>query len=73
MSAVSDEDAIDMARRLALERGVFAGISSGANVYASMKIAQRMKKGKIVTIIPDSGMRYLSTDLIKTRDASCCG
>jgi len=61
--AVSDQDAMAMARRLAKEEGVMAGISSGANVWACLKIAKNMKKGKIVTLIPDCALRYLSTEL----------
>ena len=62
---VSNEDAADTARRLALEEGIFAGISSGANVYAALKIASRKEnKGKlIVVIICDLGDRYISTGL----------
>lgn len=63
---VSDEDAIEMARRLAREEGIFAGISSGANVRAALDIARTLPEGsRIVTLIPDSGMRYLSTDLCR--------
>lgn len=61
--AVSDEDAMATARRLAREEGVMAGISSGANVFACLKIAKDMKKGRIVTLIPDCALRYLSTEL----------
>ncbi|MCX7927361.1 MAG: cysteine synthase A [Candidatus Omnitrophica bacterium] len=55
----------DMARRLAREEGIVAGISSGANVWAALQLAQRPENYKkmIVTIICDSGERYLSTDL----------
>jgi cysteine synthase len=61
--AVSDEDAMATARRLAKEEGILAGISSGANVWAALKVAKKMKKGKIVTLIPDCALRYLSTEL----------
>ena len=63
--AVSDEDAFDTARLLAKTEGVFAGISSGAILYAATKIAQREEnKGKrIVAIVCDTGERYLSTTL----------
>jgi cysteine synthase A len=61
--AVSDEDAMAMARRLAREEGVLAGISSGANVWACLKVAKKMKKGRIVTLIPDCALRYMSTEL----------
>lgn len=62
---VTKEDAYDTARLLAKTEGVFAGISSGAALYAASIIAKRKEnKGKrIVVIIPDTGERYLSTDL----------
>jgi cysteine synthase len=55
---VSDEEAIDAARRLAREEGIFAGFSSGANIAAALRL-----KCTVVTIINDSGLKYLSTDL----------
>ncbi len=61
--AVTDEDAIAMSRRMAREEGILAGISSGANVWASLKIAEKMEKGRIVTLIPDCSLRYMSTEL----------
>ena len=59
----SNEDAATVARSLALEEGILAGISSGANVWAALEVAQRPEsKGKmIVVIVPDTGERYLST------------
>ncbi len=62
---VSNEDAFDTARRLALEEGILAGISTGANVWAALQVARRPEnKGKlIVTIGCDTGERYLSTPL----------
>ena len=60
---VTDDAAWEMARRLAREEGIFAGISSGANTYAALQIAARPENaGKtIVVILPDTGERYLST------------
>jgi cysteine synthase A len=60
---VTDEDAGAIARRLAKEEGIFAGISSGAAVWAAIEVARRPEsKGKtIVTILPSTGERYLST------------
>jgi len=60
---VKNEDAGEVARRLAREEGMVAGISSGANVWAAMQVAARPENdGKIiVTVIPDTGERYLST------------
>jgi cysteine synthase A len=62
---VEDEEAKEFARRLAKEEGVLAGVSSGAAVYAAYKVAKRKEnKGKrIVVILPDTGERYLTTDL----------
>jgi len=61
---VSDQGAITMARRLAREEGVFAGFSSGANVAAAMQLLEGELKGAtIVTMMCDSGLKYLSTDL----------
>ena len=66
---VSTLEAQQMARRLAREEGIFAGVSSGANVVAALRIAARLGQGATVaTIICDSGLRYLSTDVY--RDAA---
>jgi len=65
---VENEAAFDTARRLAIEEGILCGMSSGANVYAALQIAKRPdNKGKtIVTIICDTGERYLSTTLFSS-------
>jgi len=62
---VSNEDAIATAKMLACQEGLLVGISAGANVYATMQIAKREEfKGKtLVTILCDTGERYLSTEL----------
>ena len=62
---VSDKDAIETAKMLAKEEGLLVGISSGANVWATMQVASRKEfQGKIlVTILCDTGERYLSTEL----------
>jgi len=66
IETVRDSDAIAMARRLAGEEGVLCGISSGANVVAALRSGRRLGKGgRVVTLIPDTGMRYFSTDLFK--------
>ena len=58
---VSDEDAKATSARLASEEGLLAGISAGANVFAALQVAQRLGQGKVVvTILPDTGERYLS-------------
>ncbi len=61
---VSDEQAFETSRKLAVEEGIFVGISSGAAVSAALRIAERIDKDKrILVIAPDSGERYLSTDI----------
>jgi len=62
---VSNDDAFAIARRLAKEEGILAGISSGANVWAAIEVAKRPEnKGKtIVTVACSTGERYLSTAL----------
>lgn len=61
---ISDEDAFKYARELARDEGILAGISSGANLAAAIKIAKKLGKGKtVVTVLPDTGERYLSTNL----------
>ena len=68
---VTDEDAIDTARRLARLEGIFAGVSSGAAMWAALSVARRDESaGKtLVVILPDTGERYFSTDLWEVDDA----
>ena len=61
---VNSNDALDMTRRLIKEEALMVGVSSGANVFAALEVAQRSGEGKtIVTILPDRGERYLSMNL----------
>jgi cysteine synthase A len=61
---VRDEEAMEITRLLAKEEGIFAGFSSGANVFAAMQLLKTICKGKtIAVLLPDSGLKYLSTDL----------
>src|SRR5690606_6883168 len=63
---VADEEALETARLLGTKEGVFCGISSGANVYAALMVARKLGPGrKVVTVLPDTGERYLSTALFK--------
>jgi cysteine synthase len=63
---VNTEEVHAMARRLAREEAIFAGGSTGANVVAALRVAARLGPGSTVaTIIVDSGLRYLSTDVFK--------
>ncbi len=65
---VSTADAKEMARRLAREEGVFAGTSSGANVVAAIRVGRRLGPGAtVVTLMADSGLKYLNTDVYKQR------
>jgi len=64
IQTVSTEEARAMARRLAKEEAIFAGPSTGANLVAALRIAERLgKDATVVTIAVDSGLRYASTDL----------
>ncbi len=66
--AVRTDDAEDMARRLAREEALFAGTSSGANVVAAIQVAERLgPDAKVVTLMVDSGLKYLSTDVYRSR------
>ncbi len=63
---VKDEEAFEMARRLAREEGIFVGMSSGAAMAAAVKIAEEREDGIVVVVLPDGGDRYLSTNLFTT-------
>jgi cysteine synthase len=66
IEAVPTADAKEMARRLAREEALFAGTSSGANVIAAMRVAERLgPEARVVTLMCDSGLKYLSTDVYR--------
>jgi len=66
IEAVSSVEARAMTRRLAREESIFGGTSSGANVVAALRVAERLGPGRrVVTLICDSGLKYLSTDLYR--------
>lgn len=66
IEAVRTEDAKAMTRRLAREEGLFAGTSSGANVVAAIRVAERLgPDATVVTLLPDSGLKYLDTDVYR--------
>jgi len=60
---VSESEAVDMAKRLAKEEGIFAGMSSGGAAAAALRLAGQLDKGVIVCVVCDRGDRYLSSDL----------
>ncbi|WP_103863991.1 cysteine synthase CysM [Aquimarina sp. I32.4] len=62
---VSQEEATTMAKRLAIEEGIFCGMSSGGAVAAALKLSKNLKNGVLVAIICDRGDRYLSSDLFE--------
>lgn len=65
---VTNEEAIATARELALTEGIFAGISSGAAAHVARRMAHNNPQKQVVTILPDTAERYLSTDLFKLED-----
>lgn len=65
---VKTDDAKEMARRIAREEAIFAGTSSGANIIAAIRVAERLgPKAKVVTLMVDSGLKYLSTDVYRRK------
>jgi len=68
---VNDDEAFTTTRHLALQEGVFAGMSSGAAVFGALTMAKRIEHGTIVVILPDRGDRYLSTALFTSVCAKC--
>lgn len=68
---VSNEDAYETSRRIIREEGILCGISSGANLFAALKTAGELGKGKkVVVVFPDSGERYLSTRLFHSEEGT---
>lgn len=63
---VTDTEAIETSKRLIGEEGILCGISSGTNVAAALRLAKKLGKGKtVVTVLPDTGERYFSTELFE--------
>lgn len=68
VQAATTEEAMEMCRRLAREEGIFVGTSSGLNVIAALRVARRLgPDATVATIMIDSGLRYMSTDLFSPR------
>lgn len=65
---ILDEDAFEMSRRLAREEGLLVGMSSGAAMFVALQKAREMEEGLIVVVFPDSGERYLSTELFAVKE-----
>jgi cysteine synthase B len=68
---IEDEEAYQISRGLATREGLFVGMSSGAAVAGALRIAKDMDRGTIVTVLPDKGDRYLSTNLFRSFCAKC--
>ncbi len=67
-----DDEAFDATRELALQEGLFCGISSGAAMWGAIEVAKDMPRGStIVVIFPDRGDRYLSTEVFRSVCALC--
>ncbi|MBO7738997.1 MAG: pyridoxal-phosphate dependent enzyme, partial [Oscillospiraceae bacterium] len=66
IAIVTDDEAINTTKRLIREEGILCGISSGTNVAAAMRMAAKLGEGKtVVTVLPDTGERYFSTQLFE--------
>jgi len=68
---VDDDPAFETTRRLAVEEGLFVGMSSGAAVAGAIQLARRLSSGTIVALLPDRGDRYLSTSLFRSTCGAC--
>jgi cysteine synthase B len=68
---IEDDVAYETARQLAVTMGIFVGMSSGAAAAGAVRIAGEIDTGTIVTILPDRGDRYLSTNLFRSQCADC--
>jgi cysteine synthase B len=68
---VSDDEAFEATRQLALKEGLFVGMSSGAAIVGALKIAKSIESGCVVAVFPDRGDRYLSTNLFKSICSKC--
>jgi S-sulfo-L-cysteine synthase (O-acetyl-L-serine-dependent) len=68
---VSDDEAFETARLLASKEGLFVGMSSGAATAIALRLAKDLRRGTIVTLLPDRGDRYLSTSLFRSICAHC--
>ena len=68
---VDDGEAFELTRRLAVEEGLFVGMSSGAALAGALRVAETMESGTIVVLFPDRGDRYLSTTLFRSICAKC--
>jgi cysteine synthase A len=65
--SVKTADAKEMARQLARQEGIFAGTSSGGNVHAAIRVAKKLgPSANVVTLMIDSGLKYVSTDLYRS-------
>ena len=65
---IESEDAIEMARQLIMQEGIFAGMSSGAAMLAALRTAEKIDKGNIVVVFPDRAEKYLSTKMFEPFD-----